>query len=104
MHDDWSVMYVIRTLLTGSYNNHFRLFDRDTQRDVTFEASRHISKPKHPLKPQRVSHGNKRKKNEVSVDVLDFSRKVLHAAWHPNDSVFAVAATNSLYIFHSKDQ
>jgi len=90
-------------LLTGSYNNHFRLFDRETQRDVTFEASRYSSKPKQPLKPCRVGVSNKRKKDEVSVDVLDFSRKVLHASWHPSDSVFALAATNSLYIFNSKD-
>jgi len=96
-------VHIIRTLLTGSYNNHFRLFDRETLRDVTFEASRHVSKPKQPLKPRRVSHGNKRKKDEVSVDMLDFSRKVLHSAWHPTDNVFALAATNSLYIFHSKD-
>ena len=90
-------------LLTGSYNNHFRLFDRETQRDVTFEASRHASKPKQPLKPRRVGHSNKRKKDEISVDVLDFGHKVLHAAWHPTDSIFTLAATNSLYIFHSKD-
>ena len=78
---------VVRMLLTGSYNNHFRLFDRETLRDVTFEASRHVSKPKQPLKPRRVSHGNKRKKDEVSVDMLDFSRKVLHSAWYPTDNV-----------------
>ena len=94
---------VVRMLMTGSYNNHFRLFDRETQRDVTFEASRHISKPKQPLKPRRVGYGNKRKKDEVSVDVLDFSHKVLHATWHPTDSIYALAATNSLYIYHSKD-
>jgi len=92
-----------RTLLTGSYNNHFRLFDRETLRDVMFEASRRVSKPKQPLKPRRVGYSNKRKKDEVSVDVLDFGRKVLHAAWHPTDSVFALSATSSLYIFNSKD-
>lgn len=94
---------VFRMLMTGSYNNHFRLFDREAQHDVTFEASRHVSKPKQPLKPRRIGHGNKRKKDEVSVDVFDFSHKVIHATWHPTDSVYALAATNSLYIYHSKD-
>jgi len=78
------------------------VFDRETQHDVTFAANRYV-RPKHPLKPSRIGHGNKRKKDEVSVDVFDFSQKVLHAAWHPTDSVFALAATYSLYIYHSKD-
>jgi len=96
-------MRCCRMLMTGSYNNHFRLFDRETQRDVTFEATRHVTKPRQPLKPRRIGYGNKRKKDEVSVDVLDFSHKVIHASWHPCDSVYALAATNSLYIYHSKD-
>ena len=95
-------MLTDRMLLTGSYNNHFRLFERETQHDVTFEASRYF-KLKQPLKPRRIGNSNKRKKDEISVDVLDFGRKVLHAAWHPTDSIFALAAKYSLYIYHSKD-
>lgn len=47
----------------------------------------------------QVSQGGKRKKDEVSVDSLDFNRKILHTAWHPKDRIVAVAATNNLYIF-----
>nr|XP_045047263.1 serine/threonine-protein phosphatase 2A 55 kDa regulatory subunit B delta isoform isoform X4 [Desmodus rotundus] len=90
-------------IMTGSYNNFFRMFDRNTRRDVTLEASRENSKPRASLKPRRVCPGGgKRRKDEVSVDSLDFSKKVLHAAWHPADSIIAVAATNNLYIFQDK--
>ena len=94
-----------RVILTGSYNNYFRLLDRDCGRDVTFEASRDLLKaPQHALKSRRVGTASKRRKDELSIDVLDFSRKILHSAWHPRDNIIAVAATNSLYLFQSKDK
>ncbi|KAM7073439.1 serine/threonine-protein phosphatase 2A 55 kDa regulatory subunit B delta isoform 2-T2 [Molossus nigricans] len=89
-------------IMTGSYNNFFRMFDRNTRRDVTLEASRENSKPRASLKPRRVCPGGKRKKDEISVDSLDFNKKILHTAWHPADNIIAVAATNNLYIFQDK--
>lgn len=89
--------------MTGSYNNFFRMFDRDTKRDVTLEASRENVKPKTVLKPRKVCSGGKRKKEEISVDCLDFNRKILHSAWHPQENILAVAATNNLYLFSSRD-
>lgn len=47
----------------------------------------------------QITQGGKRKKDEISVESLDFNRKILHTAWHPKDSIIAVAATNNLYIF-----
>ncbi|KAM4840114.1 serine/threonine-protein phosphatase 2A 55 kDa regulatory subunit B delta isoform isoform X2 [Urocitellus parryii] len=89
-------------VMTGSYNNFFRMFDRSTRRDVTLEASRESSKPRASLKPRKVCAGGKRKKDEISVDSLDFNKKILHTAWHPVDNIIAVAATNNLYIFQDK--
>nr|XP_019583832.1 PREDICTED: serine/threonine-protein phosphatase 2A 55 kDa regulatory subunit B delta isoform isoform X3 [Rhinolophus sinicus] len=89
-------------IMTGSYNNFFRMFDRNTRRDVTLEASRENSKPRASLKPRKVCTGAKRKRDEISVDSLDFSKKILHTAWHPAGNVVAVAATNNLYIFQDK--
>ncbi|KAH0508195.1 Serine/threonine-protein phosphatase 2A 55 kDa regulatory subunit B delta isoform [Microtus ochrogaster] len=89
-------------IMTGSYNNFFRMFDRNTRRDVTLEASRENSKPRASLKPRKVCTGGKRKKDEISVDSLDFNKKILHTAWHPMESIIAVAATNNLYIFQDK--
>ena len=88
--------------MTGSYNNFFRMLDRTQHRDVTLEASRECSKPRQVLKPRRVCAGGKRKKDEISVDSLDFNKKILHTAWHPQENVIAVATTNNLYIFQEK--
>lgn len=92
-----------RHIMTGSYNNFFRMFDRETRRDVTLEACRDNMKPKTVLKPRKVCSSGKRKKEEISVDCLDFNRKILHTAWHPQENILAIAATNNLYIFQSKD-
>ncbi|PKU36232.1 serine threonine-protein phosphatase 2a 55 kda regulatory subunit b delta isoform [Limosa lapponica baueri] len=89
-------------IMTGSYNNFFRMFDRNTRRDITLEASRESSKPRAILKPRKVCTGGKRKKDEISVDSLDFNKKILHTAWHPVENIIAVAATNNLYIFQDK--
>uniref|UniRef100_A0A665XD09 Serine/threonine-protein phosphatase 2A 55 kDa regulatory subunit B n=1 Tax=Echeneis naucrates TaxID=173247 RepID=A0A665XD09_ECHNA len=101
--NEWhsQVLYLF-AIMTGSYNNFFRMFDRNTRRDITLEASRESSKPRATLKPRKVSTGGKRKKDEISVDSLDFNKKILHTAWHPKDNVIAVAATNNLYIFQDK--
>ncbi|CAB1321905.1 unnamed protein product [Coregonus sp. 'balchen'] len=89
-------------VMTGSYNNFFRMFDRGYRQDVTLEASRESSKPRSVLKPRKVCTGGKRKKDEISVDSLDFNKKILHTAWHPQDNIIAVATTNNLYIFQDR--
>lgn len=94
---------LVSVIMTGAYNNFFRMFDRNTKRDVTLEASRESSKPRAVLKPRRVcAAGGKRRKDDISVDSLDFTKKILHTAWHPNENIIAIAATNNLYIFQDK--
>lgn len=111
--------------MTGSYNNFFRIFDRTLKKDYTLEASRDVAKPKMVLKPRKVSvivgfylsqiffmnmnlftaqvgTTPKRKKDEIGVDCLDFSKKILHTAWHPRENIIAVAATNNLFLFEEK--
>ncbi|XP_063276098.1 serine/threonine-protein phosphatase 2A 55 kDa regulatory subunit B alpha isoform isoform X1 [Prinia subflava] len=89
-------------VMTGSYNNFFRMFDRNSKRDITLEASRENNKPRTVLKPRKVCASGKRKKDEISVDSLDFNKKILHTAWHPKENIIAVATTNNLYIFQDK--
>ncbi|XP_029629818.1 serine/threonine-protein phosphatase 2A 55 kDa regulatory subunit B beta isoform [Salmo trutta] len=89
-------------IMTGSYNNFFRMFDQNTKKDVTLEASRENSKPRAILQPRKVCVGGKRRKDEVTVDSLDFSKKILHSTWHPQENIIAVAASNNLYIFQDK--
>jgi serine/threonine-protein phosphatase 2A regulatory subunit B len=33
---------------------------------------------------------------------MDFSKKVLHAAWHPQENILAVGGLNNLYIYASQ--
>jgi serine/threonine-protein phosphatase 2A regulatory subunit B len=49
------MVYSNSYIMTGSYNNFFRIFDRQTKRDVMLEASKDIAKPKTILKPRKVS-------------------------------------------------
>jgi len=90
-------------IMTGSYNNFFRMFDRQNKKDVTFESCKEIAKPRTILKPKRIATANsKRKKDDVNMDCLDFTKKILHTAWHPTENVIAVAATNNLYLFQDR--
>ena len=40
--------------MTGSYNNFFRMFDRQANKEVTLETCRDNIKPKQVLKPRKV--------------------------------------------------
>ncbi|CAB1324916.1 unnamed protein product, partial [Coregonus sp. 'balchen'] len=74
----------------------------ETRPVQTYQASRENSKPRAILKPRKVCVGGKRRKDEVTVDSLDFSKKILHSTWHPHENIIAVAASNNLYIFQDK--
>lgn len=92
-----------RYILTGSYNNFFKVCDRYSKRDVVLEASKEVAK-NNILKPRKVCPSNKKKKDEISVDSLDFTKKILYSAWHPKENVIAIAATNNLFLFQEKQQ
>jgi serine/threonine-protein phosphatase 2A regulatory subunit B len=88
-------------ILTGSYNNHLRVINRHNSTDVLLEASREaIEGPQHVLTPIKVLTGSAKKqvRNEVHVDNMEYSQKILHLAWHPSRSVVALAAVNNLYL------
>lgn len=78
------------------------MFDRETGRGVTLEAWRESSKPRAVLRTRRVYTGGRRRRGDVGVDSLDFSKKILHMAWHPAENIIAIAATNNLYIFQDR--
>merc|ERR1712076_227237 len=90
------------SILTGSYNNFFRIFDREQKSAVCLEATCDNMRPKFPLKQKKITTTGKRKKDEISVECLDFNRKILHIAWHPKEDIIALAATNNLYLFQEK--
>ena len=70
--------------------------------EYCYEASRDMSTLGQILRHKRVITTGRKRKDEVSVDSLDFNRKILHAAWHPRDNILAIAATNNLYLFHEQ--
>lgn len=61
-----------------------------------------MTKSRQVLKSKKIALGGKKRRDEVSADALDFTRKILHAAWHPRENIVAVAATNNLYIFQDR--
>jgi hypothetical protein len=51
--------------------------------------------------PRKVTGKGRRAptKEELNVDAIDFSKKVLYLAWHPTQPTIAVAGLNNLYIY-----
>lgn len=84
--------------MTGSYSNNFSIYNRDTKDEIPLQADKSAFKAK-----RLVGGGNKTKMGRNGkrdeTDPVDFNKKILHASWHPKDSVIAVAATNNLFIF-----
>ena len=79
------------------------MFDRDNRRN---QLSKHVEKSQNKelfWNPVKYLQGVNGKKDEISVDCLDFNKKILHTAWHPLENIVAIAATNNLYVFSSKD-
>ena len=87
-------------IITGTYNNFFRIFNRSSNESYTYEASRDMNTLGQILRNKRVVPGAKKRRDEVSVENLDCPRKILHPVWHPKDNILAIAATNNLYLFH----
>ncbi|KAD4384852.1 hypothetical protein E3N88_25020 [Mikania micrantha] len=93
---------------TGSYSNLFRIFgctDGSTE-ETTLEATKNPTK-RQIQTPSRFSRSpgtlprvNKRGSDNSGIDIngsiYDFSMKLLHLAWHPNENLIACAASNSL--------
>jgi len=77
-------------ILTGSYQNRFNLLSTDgAQQDLLLEASQTPHRRPNPQTQQN------------SGDLpLDFSRRILHSAFHPHQNLIAIAATSTLYIMN----
>ncbi|CEG74322.1 Putative Protein phosphatase PP2A regulatory subunit B [Rhizopus microsporus] len=98
LQQDCKVVINISHVMTGSYNNTFHLYDREGKTDITLQAD------KSAFRSKRVGA----MKNKMSIarnsaasgaDNMDFSKKILHASWHPRENTIAIAATNNLFIF-----
>jgi len=78
-------------VMTGSYHNKLNVFSTDgSQPNQVLEASR---RPHLQAVPQTRLH------NEILPP--DFSRRILHASFHPRQNLVAIAATSALYIMNA---
>jgi len=93
-----SISHDSNLVLTGSYHNMFSIYDRNSKNEVQLEATKVASKVKKPVK---MKPAKKKSKDELNPDNLDFSKKMLHVAWHPWENLVAVGASNNLFLFNS---
>jgi len=84
-------------LLTGSYNNRFHIYDK-AGRDTSVEATKQTQPRKNSLTNKYKLYRSK-KKEEMSPDSLEFSRKALHVAWHPRENLVAIGASTNIFLY-----
>ena len=89
--------------MSGSYSNYFHIYDRNSKNEITLQADKSAFKSKRSTS-QKKSIGTpgsvrKSKKEEINPDTIEYSKKILHASWHPQEYSVAVAATNNLFLF-----
>ena len=76
---------------TGSYHNYLHIFDRTGKNDVCIEATNSSA--------NRKTNGIRSGKLITDPAAIDFSKKIMNLAWHPEQSVLAVCGANNLYLF-----
>jgi len=94
------------SILSGSYNNNFHIYDKNAETDVVLQADKSAFKAK-KVGAQKNKGGANAKgaqkangvRTPVDTDTIDFNKKILHASWHPREDTIAIAATNNLFLF-----
>jgi serine/threonine-protein phosphatase 2A regulatory subunit B len=97
-----------RNVLTGSYSNFFHIFNLKDGNSTLLQADKSAFKAKKvgstKNKPSSALSKKVSKREEYNnVDALDFSKKIIHASWHPRESTVALAATNNLFLFQGSN-
>ena len=89
-------------MLTGSYHNYFRIFDVDSLNDVVLQADKSAFKQKKiggpiPGNKQGAKNGTRGLRDAMQLEPLDFTKKILHASWHPRESTIAVRFVSTVF-------
>ena len=84
-----------KSVMTGTYSNNFMVYDAANGTLLnTLEASKNAS--------TRRRRGLLRRRRDSEADQrMKFDEKVIHSSWHPKQKTMAVAAANTLYLFHA---
>lgn len=93
--------------MTGSYHNYFRIFDVDGTNDIVLQADKSAFKAKKiggPGGPNKAAAGAQKNglrpggpggpgglKEQMTLDTVDFNKKILHGSWHPRENTIAVS-------------
>ena len=86
--------------MSGSYSNYFHIYDRTSKNEYTLQADKSAFKKRSTTAKSRISLGRqKTKKEEINPETVDFTKKILHSSWHPQENSVAIAATNNLFLF-----
>lgn len=89
--------------MSGSYSNYFHIYDRFSKNEITLQADKSSFKSRKApgMAKSKLGLGRsaKPKKEEINPDTIDYTKKILHASWHPQEHSVAVAATNNLFLF-----
>ncbi|KYQ88741.1 protein phosphatase 2A regulatory subunit [Tieghemostelium lacteum] len=95
-------------MLTGSYHNYFHIYDRNNTKDVCLEASKQAVKPKTKTLTTKMklrsSKKETKKPEDIHPDSIDYTKKTLHAAWHPKENLIAVGANNTMYLYSAESK
>ncbi|KAG1218941.1 hypothetical protein G6F35_007907 [Rhizopus arrhizus] len=91
------------TLMTGSYSNNVHIFDHHNDNEVVLQADKSVFKSKKAGSTKNMNSrtiiGSARNNRRDENEYMDYSKKILHASYHPRENTIAVAATNNLFIF-----
>jgi serine/threonine-protein phosphatase 2A regulatory subunit B len=92
------LMRYSRHVLTGSYHNYFRIYDTETLSDVVLQADKSAFKAKKiggTMAGGKMGAKNGARpgglRDAMTVETLDFNKKILHASWHPRENTIAVS-------------
>lgn len=88
-------------LMTGSYNNLFRVFDRSSGEGILTEVNQDVDAlPASPLKTRNVIGDalSRSTDSEISVDCMDLAKKMLYVTWHPTLPRVAMTSGSTLFL------
>ncbi|KAH9456351.1 hypothetical protein MJO28_006389 [Puccinia striiformis f. sp. tritici] len=96
-------------ILSGSYNNYFHIYDKEVTTDIVLQADKSAFKAKKIGAAAGGGGGSSKGgpagatpnvvKSVQETENIDFSKRIMHASWHPREDTIAIAATNNLFLF-----
>lgn len=94
-----------RFVVSGTYSNYLKIHDRTSGRGVMLDSSyTSAQNNKSNWKGKHTFDSKSKVTEEVRLDSLDFKKKLLRAAWRPNENQLTNAVGNSLVFLRGRDR